>query len=261
MKELKILILTAYYDRPKMIEHGLHSILKNNETYKNWEYAFIDDGSKSPGKPIVEEILKGHLNKVKFYCTNDTIEKKLNLGGHRSGEFFNYAIKDSDADVAISLADDDILYTDYLFNLNRWFNNNPGEPYSCSDLIWFDPMTEIASENIIRDFGQNCATRPRNRLERQEYGDGVTIEDMAWQIKCNKEGNIWFPYPDLVFLDNFKVNLWKKYGEPITKRQTHFFACYKSLCNNNLLRKYIHCDKNPKNKCNYKMDGIIYEKE
>lgn len=259
-KNLKILILTLYYDRPKMVISGLNSILNNNKTYENWELIFVDDGSKISGRPIVEKILKDHLHKIRFYCIEDTVEQKLKQGGHRVGEFYNQAIKESDAEIVINLADDDVLYEDYLYNLNNWFNDHPEEPYSCSDLIWFDPGSEIASKNIIRDFGQNCTTRLRNRLERQQYGDGVTIEDMAWRIKCNKEGGIWFPYPDTVFLDSFKVNLWKKYGGPNNNRSTNFFACYKSITDNSLLRKIVSHGRPHKYnlETHYKMIDIIY---
>jgi len=51
----KIVILLLYYDRPKMVRNALKSIKDLN--YKNWELVFIDDGSKEPGRPIVEEIL------------------------------------------------------------------------------------------------------------------------------------------------------------------------------------------------------------
>ena len=55
-KELKFLILLFYYNRPKMVLNALNSI--NKLSYKNFEIAFIDDGSDNPGEPVVKETLK-----------------------------------------------------------------------------------------------------------------------------------------------------------------------------------------------------------
>ena len=51
-KELKFLIIFFYYNRPDMVRNALNSI--NKLTYKNFEIAFIDDGSETPENPLLE---------------------------------------------------------------------------------------------------------------------------------------------------------------------------------------------------------------
>src|SRR5437588_1330755 len=72
---LRILIILLYWDRPKMIKNALNSIKEQN--YDNWELAFIDDGSEVPGEPIVKEILKDHLDKVKIIRTETTMAERF----------------------------------------------------------------------------------------------------------------------------------------------------------------------------------------
>ena len=118
----KILVLLFYYNRPNLVKIALKSILEHS--YSNWEIAFIDDASEIPGKTIVEELLKEHLNKIKFYNTNDSIENKLSRGqehGSIFGKYAQIAVEESDADYVLMLCDDDALYPGYLENLNKYF--------------------------------------------------------------------------------------------------------------------------------------------
>jgi glycosyltransferase involved in cell wall biosynthesis len=118
----KILILLFYYNRPNLVKIALNSIKIHN--YNNWEIAFIDDGSEEPGEPIVREILSEHLDKIKFYNTNDSIDiKMLRSKEHGSifGKYAQQAVEESDADIVMMLCDDDALYPEYFNNLNKYF--------------------------------------------------------------------------------------------------------------------------------------------
>ena len=120
-KDLKFLIIFFYYNRPDMVRNALNSI--NKLTYKNFEIAFIDDGSEVKGEPIVRSILKpSFLKKVNFIDTNDTVEDKINREGSEIGKYANEAIKESDADIVLMLCDDDAMVPDYLNSLNRFIN-------------------------------------------------------------------------------------------------------------------------------------------
>ena len=103
MEQHKFLILLFYYDRPDIVKHALNSL--NELEYENFEIAFIDDGSKHSGKLVAEEILHpAILNRVTFYNTNDSIEKKIEQGGSVFGKLANDAILNSDAQYALMLS-------------------------------------------------------------------------------------------------------------------------------------------------------------
>src|SRR4051812_40636900 len=99
---MKILILMSYFNRPLLLKNALNSILKADEHHSNWELAFADDNSKIPGRPIVEEILKEHLKKIRFFNTGMSLADKLK-DGICLGKYGNIAIRESAADVAIIL--------------------------------------------------------------------------------------------------------------------------------------------------------------
>ena len=116
--EMKILILCSYYQRPKLVRNALSSILAANEHHQDWELAFGDDGSIIPGKPIVEEVLKDHLDKIRIVESGMNLEDKLKHG-LVLGRMANEAISLSSADIAIILCDDDELHPEYLKNISE----------------------------------------------------------------------------------------------------------------------------------------------
>ena len=116
---MKILILLAYFNRPKMVRFALESI--KMQSYKNWELVFVDDGSDIPGRPIVEEILRDDLDKIKFYNTNHSVKDKINQGGSIFGYYWTQAMYESNADISIMLCDDDGIFPDALENLSNYY--------------------------------------------------------------------------------------------------------------------------------------------
>ena len=109
---MKILILCSYYNRPILLRNALNSILRADEYHQDWELAFGDDGSEIPGKPIVEEVLKDHLDHVRCYHSNMKFEDKIE-NGLILGTMANEAMQDSDADIGFMLCDDDELVPTY----------------------------------------------------------------------------------------------------------------------------------------------------
>ena len=61
---MKCLILMTYFNRPKLLEKSLESVLRNN--YSNWELVLCDDGSQHLAEPIVQKIMSQHLEKIKI---------------------------------------------------------------------------------------------------------------------------------------------------------------------------------------------------
>jgi glycosyltransferase involved in cell wall biosynthesis len=184
-QELKILILMAYYNRPILVKNALTSILKANDYYQNWELLFGDDGSAVPGKPIVEEILGRLTNKVKFVNSNLTLEEKLEHG-ISIGKFANQALKETDADIAFILCDDDELVPSYLFNLNRFFIENPEVLYAYSKIHLYNPLLQKSSDvqNISGKYNQYEG--PINPVGK------VDASQVAWRLSCCKQHGAWF---------------------------------------------------------------------
>lgn len=151
MNSFKFLIVVPYYNRPNMFREGLKTLL--SMSYDNWEVAIIDDGSDEDKKAssVIKDVF-GELTplsqKVKLYETKDTLENKLRRGSIHS-TFMNLAIKESDADYALMISDDDGLYEYYLEDLNEYYNQHPEVNYSFSHIIPYDPMEELPSEETF----------------------------------------------------------------------------------------------------------------
>lgn len=132
----KFEIVLPYYKRPEMVKNALESI--KNSTYTNWHLSFIDDsGDNSFGTTLYDYGLDP--TKISYTPILDSDEQKKEQGYSRHGEFMNYAIEDSDADIIIILCDDDALCHDYMKKLNRFYNDHPYAMWSFCYLNFFDP--------------------------------------------------------------------------------------------------------------------------
>lgn len=154
MKEC--LIILAYYDRPNMVRQALHSVA--NQIEDNWHLAFIDDASKTPGEPIVREILGDKVSKCTFYRINDSEELKKKQGS-RHPEFMNKAVLEAGntdtENPVIILCDDDALLPDYTKKLSEYYESQPTVMYSYCHVIPYNPFTEKYTDLTPRPFGYN----------------------------------------------------------------------------------------------------------
>jgi len=193
---MKILILLAYYNRPNMVRLSLQSIAM--QEHQDWELAFVDDGSDHPGRPIVEEILAEHLDKVRFYNTNNTRQEKESQGGSVFGLYWNDAMYTSDADVAIMLCDDDALYGQYLKELSDYYEAH-SEVIHCYGHVSIYNPTQYTNVNDIptdKNIWLNNHTYPINP------NCSVDASQVAWRIDHVKAHNIRFPAPLTINLDS-----------------------------------------------------------
>lgn len=182
---LKIFILCAYYNRPLLVRNTLNSVLKANEYHKNWHFGFLDDGSKVPGRPIVEEILKDHMDQVTIVETNAKFEDKV-MRGLTMGALANKAISESDADIGIMLCDDDELVPDYLKNLSDFFLLNDKVLYCYSKIYIFNPLLQKSDGVVNLADKYNQHTTPINPVGK------VDASQVAWRIDCCKKYGAWF---------------------------------------------------------------------
>jgi glycosyltransferase involved in cell wall biosynthesis len=238
MEQHKFLILLFYYDRPDIVKHALNSL--NELNYENFEIAFIDDGSKHPGELVAKEILRPEiLNRVTFYNTNDSVEKKIEQGGSVFGKLANEAILNSDAQYTIMLCDDDAIVSNYLLYLNEYFQLNDFVHYCYSKVYFFNP--ELESYTNAKEYSTynhpgstytlNHYTEPINPVGK------VDASQICWKTSCNKEGNVWFPFPQTRGLDAaLYQQLFDKYGYCYP---TFTYGQYKGAFSGQLGNRYI----------------------
>jgi len=176
----------SYFNRPILVRNALNSILEANEHYHNWELAFGDDGSEIPGRPIVEEILKDHLDKVIFFHSEMKFEDKIR-NGLSLGKMANKAMKESDADVAFILCDDDEITPRYLKQLARYFAIHPNVLYCHSKIYLYNPLLQSSKDskrNLNHKFNQwDREINPINKVDATQ---------VAWRLSCCKEHGAWF---------------------------------------------------------------------
>lgn len=212
--ETKILILLFYYNRPKMVLNALQSI--NELNYNNFEVIFIDDSGDDSFKNEFYRYIRSELIfNVDYRAVMQTDEYKRQNGGSTFGKFANDAIKQSDAEIAIMLCDDDALFPNYLKDLNYYYRINPQINYAYSYVKYYDPSTQHFKEaSEIPVYFHSGSTYTLNLHNTPiEPICKIDASQVSWKTRCNKEGNIWFPYPHTRGLDAaLFTQMYKKYG-------------------------------------------------
>jgi hypothetical protein len=201
MKDLKVLILLFYYDRPEMVKiNALKSI--ENSTYKNYEIAFINDSGESTSDHLLTDLKD--KTKVKQYNIGISDEEKQIKGGSIFGNYANLAIKESDAEIVIMLCDDDALLPDYLENLNKFYQSNP-YAWSYSKVKYYNPEIEDytkAEDDYANKRGPAGSTDDLNR-NNQPLNPFCRCDasQVSFRTFYFKDRNVWFPFPQTRNLD------------------------------------------------------------
>lgn len=203
---LKFLIILLYWDRPNMIRHVALQSIKEMD-YDNWELVLIDDGSDTPGRPIVEDVLKDHLDKLKFIRTETTMDQRRSPGS-MFGWHMNDAVRKSDADIVVVLCDDDAMLPDYLSNMNKFFVEHPEHVWGYCHVTAFDPTKEdYHTAPPTPSFNYNDHTKPI------EPACAVDSSQVVYRTDCTRVDNIEWPYPKTGCLDmDFYNRMVPKYG-------------------------------------------------
>ena len=214
MKNLKILLVMPYFERPNLVVNALRSM--QNINYDNYEIYIVDDGSVRDPIESVIEANGFEIENLTILNTNDTEEQKAKRGSiHNS--FINQAIKQSDADIGVYISDDDAVRSDYFQELNDYYQKNPDKMYSYAHIIQFDPHTQVPCETLkIYNKGKNFKTKAPWRLnythDLNPQGK-VDATQVSWRIECNKKHDIWL-IPDLTRCADsfFFKELYDKFG-------------------------------------------------
>jgi glycosyltransferase involved in cell wall biosynthesis len=182
---MKIMIMCSYYNRPILVRRTLESVLRADAHHHDWEFVFGDDGSKIPGEPIVRDVLRDHIHKVRFVKNDMTFDAKVSKG-IILGALANREMRNSDADIAIMLCDDDELHPEYLRNLSEYFAKNTEILYCYSKIHLFNPLlTRTDSVNNLNNKYNEWSgpIEPANRVDATQ---------VAWRLDCCKKYDAWF---------------------------------------------------------------------
>lgn len=203
---MKFLILMAYYDRPNMVKTALQSVLAQGDA--EYHLAIVDDCSEVPVGEVLKDFL-WDISDVTIYNTKDTADDKIFQGGSRFGSFWNKAMRDSDADVALMLCDDDALMPGHLNRLAEYYEENPMVDYSYGHVLTYDPSKYVD----YKDLKGGYDTPLNNHNEPIDPFCKVDASQVSWRLPIAKEARAIFPSPQTVALDAaFYAQLYNKLG-------------------------------------------------
>ena len=204
-KDLDVLVMCWYYNRPDLIIHAVNSV--RNQTYKNWKLVIIDDCSDIPLEPIVKDLIsEEESNKIFLHTNYKTEEQKKSREATNITILTNQLFQDYNSDIVVFLCDDDVLYHNYLEKLNDYYKNNLDVNYSYSNVIFFDSkldnyLDKTSTHNKFEGIGKLV---PHFRLD---------ISQVSWRTSCMKKDKLFFKNgPHANFDAVFFEKLYNKYG-------------------------------------------------
>jgi len=174
--KLQFTICTPTYNRVHTLTRVFESL--QNQTFKNFEWVIIDDGSNDGTKSLIDGFLTKSTFNIKYFY-------KENGGKHRA---INFGIKYASGELFIILDSDDMYTKDALETIYNVWNNNKGMHINCSGIIALDQDT---NGNIIGDkFPKNLTISNFNDLTFKYHlkGDKLIVSQTAILKK--------FPFPE-----------------------------------------------------------------
>lgn len=126
MKEtVKVTVLMSVYNTPlKQLKEAIESIL--NQTYKNFEFLIIDDGSKRECVDFIKSYKDKRINLV---------QNKINLGLERS---LNRGLDIAKGKYIVRMDTDDIAYKERIYKQLEFIEKNPQYSIVGSRAEYFD---------------------------------------------------------------------------------------------------------------------------
>lgn len=136
---MTVLVLLAYYNRPKMVRYALESLRRS--THQDWYLAVCDDGSDLPAEPVVRQHLVGYESQISYYNSGMTLEQKRAENRIGIGQILNQALRELPADLVITLCDDDALVPNYMERLVEFYAQHPQVHYAHSLVVPYNPFS------------------------------------------------------------------------------------------------------------------------
>lgn len=199
MKNLKFELILVYYKRPKMVLNALESISKL--TYDDWHLTFIDDS----GDNLFESTLFNYgikKEKISYIPIMIKDEKKVELGGSLIGKYMNSTILNTDSDVILIICDDDALVSDYLNNLNNFYNKNPDQMWAYTHVKFFDPENEHYSQASTAPEKPELNSSNLNQYTTPIYPPcRLDSSQVSFRKEAFLKSKMWYPFPQTRDLD------------------------------------------------------------
>jgi len=163
-KNLKFELIIPYYRRPQLVLNALESIQKSN--YTNWHLTFIDDSGDANFKDALFNYGLDN-SKVTYLPIMMSEDDKAAATASVFGSYINSCIYTTDADIIVTVCDDDAILPDYLENLNTFYTNNPNEMWCYSHNMFYNPEIEhytkatiTPADPTLSDINLNAHTEP-----------------------------------------------------------------------------------------------------
>lgn len=189
-----------------MVLNALNSI--KHLSYDNWQLDFIDDSGDDSFRSTLFEFGLDN-NKVTYYPTFDSDEKKKAQGGSRHGEFMNLSIKKSNADIIVILCDDDAILNGYFEYLNEYYQLNPEVMWAYSKVKYYDPSYESyenAIDNLYRIQQRGSVVDLNKHTTPINPDCACDSAQVTFRRRCFIEKDLWYPYPQTRNLDSSMYN-------------------------------------------------------
>jgi len=202
---MKVSIILPCYNGANFVIKTLESI--KNQTYKNWECIFIDDGSKDNTREVTSEYIKNDKRFNYIFQENKGVSEARNTGlKHVNGDYLFFV--DSDdllsknvLESLIALMDDDI---DIVFGKSATTRgqNNKIVGYLDHDLPTLVKLSNDDKKLIPLVIENKLICTVHNRLYRTSFIDKLNLSF----IPNNKhDDDFWF-FETLFFSRNIILN-------------------------------------------------------
>ena len=132
----RITVFTPTYNRAYIISNLYNSLLR--QTYKNFEWLIVDDGSVDETESLVTNWIKTSDFAIRYYKTQ-------NGGKHRA---INKGMELADGEIFFTMDSDDELTFDALEKVNQWFCDIK----DCKELKGIVANRGFTKENTINPF-------------------------------------------------------------------------------------------------------------
>lgn len=183
---MKVLILLSYFERPILVLNALTSVLESHKHHQDWELVFGDDGSLKKGKPIAEKILVDHLDRVRFVDSEMSLEDKLEKG-ILLGKYANEEILRSDADLVVTLSDDDELVPTFLRDVSEFFDKHSDVMYAYSKVHLYNPLTQESCSVNNATGKYNSWIGPINPVNK------IDASQVVFRADCFRKHDVRYP--------------------------------------------------------------------
>ncbi len=175
-KKPRISIITPYYNARFFFEQTFNSVL--NQTFQDFEWIIIDDGSDEENKLFLHQICKGN-NQIRIITQENSGQAKAR----------NVGIKNARADIIVTLDADDLIEEYYLEISYLALKNYPGAAWSYTDSVGFyerEYLWQIpfsAGRLTISNFLTSTAAFRKSALEKVGgYSELEKHYDEDWEL-------------------------------------------------------------------------------